>query len=51
MTGIQFKKAMYLLLFHPALSIKNRGARRGGLLNRQKWGKISEKEILFEAEK
>ena len=32
MVGIQFKKAMYLLVFHPALSVKNRrtGERGGG---------------------
>ena len=40
MVGIQFKNAMYLLVFHPALSVKNRGTEeRGGgggrLFNRQ----------------
>ena len=42
MVGIQFKKAMYLLVFHPALSVNNRrtgqrggGQEAGGLLNRQ----------------
>ena len=40
MVGIQFKKAMHLLVFHPALSVKNRrteerGGGGGGLFNRQ----------------
>ena len=38
MVGIQFKKAMYLLVFHPALSVKNRRTeeqRRGGVFNIQ----------------
>ena len=42
MMEIQFKKAMYLLVFYPALSVKNRrtgkqggGGGEGRLLNRQ----------------